>query len=52
MQAEMETLYRQQAASDKSVKIPGIPRGTKAQNLAGVEHDTVSLREIVEKASD
>jgi ankyrin repeat protein len=34
MQAEMARLYRQQAASDKSVKIPGIPRGTKAQNLA------------------
>ena len=34
MNAEMAELAAQQAASDKSVKLPGIPRITKAQNIA------------------
>ena len=34
MNAEVAELAAQQAASDKSVKLPGIPRITKAQNIA------------------
>ena len=34
MNAEVAALAAQQAASDKSVKLPGIPRKTKAQNIA------------------
>ena len=34
MNAEVAALAAQQAASDKSVKLPGIPRITKAQNIA------------------
>ena len=34
MNAEVAALAAQQAASDKSVKLPGIPRITKAQNVA------------------
>jgi hypothetical protein len=44
----------QQAASDKSVKLPGIPRITKAQNIAflnqavfGRENEHLFLRHIV-----
>jgi hypothetical protein len=55
MNAQMALLLAQQAASDKSVKIPGIPRGTKAQNLAylnhaifGRENEYAILRRIVE----
>jgi len=54
MNAEMARLCKQQAASDKSVKIPGIPRQTKAQNLAylnraifGRENEHAILRLIV-----
>ena len=34
MNAEVAALAAQRAASDKSVKLPGIPRITKAQNIA------------------
>jgi len=34
MNAEVAALAAQQSASDKSVKLPGIPRTTKAQNIA------------------
>jgi len=54
MNAEMAALAAQQAASDKSVKLPGIPRKTKAQNIAflnqavfGRENEHLFLRHIV-----
>jgi len=34
MNAEVAALAAQQAASDKSVKLPGVPRITKAENIA------------------
>ena len=50
----MAALAAQQAASDKSVKLPGIPRITKAQNIAflnqavfGCENEHLFLRRIV-----
>ena len=54
MNAEVVALAAQQAASDKSIKLPGIPRKTKAQNIAylnqavfGRENEHLFLRHIV-----
>ena len=54
MNAEVAAQAAHQAASDKSVKLPGIPRNTKAQNIAylnqavfGRENEHLFLRHIV-----
>ena len=54
MNAEVEAQAAQQAASDKFTKLPGIPRKTKAQNIAylnqavfGRENEHLFLRHIV-----
>jgi hypothetical protein len=55
MDATMSLLAAKQAASDHTVKLDGIPRGTRAQNLAylnqaifGRENEHAILRRIVE----
>jgi hypothetical protein len=50
MNAEVAALAAQQAASDKSIKLPGIPRKTKAQNIAFLNQVNSSSSSAAEAA--